>query len=114
MANLTINLPQQTGEVEHDFNELFSWANRLVAELRTLIHTLDSSNIRSLSAEKLAGVISAARIGGTAHGIFIDAEGVSITDEDADADARIYMAGGSLRIDAPHVYINGQEVPAND
>jgi len=109
MANLTITLPHQTRDIEHDFNELFSWANRLVAELRTLVHTLDSSNIRSLSSDRLTGMIDASRVGGTAREVNVDSSGgVTLTDEDGNTAALISCTNGDLHIDAVgDVYING-------
>lgn len=63
MANLTSALPRRTGDLERDYNNLYSWATSLVDELKAILCNLDSGNVTEAAAVKAQNIdVSQAKI----------------------------------------------------
>lgn len=120
MAVFKSAMPQRTGSAEGDINALYNWAEALVAELRTMLYTLDSANVKtakraeSVSAAGITGRLAEYQLPESVTRLEIEEGEISLTDGDGTQQAAIHIdADGNLHIDTigGKLYINGIELP---
>lgn len=63
MPNLTTGFPKKTGNIEKDYDNLYSWAISLIDELKTILCNLDSGNVSEAGSVKAQNIdVSQAKI----------------------------------------------------
>lgn len=65
MSSFLTGMPLRTGNYERDLQELYTWACKLIVELRSLLYSLDAQNVkeaRSVLASGISGVLRESQI----------------------------------------------------
>lgn len=103
MSSFLTGMPLRTGNYERDLQELYTWACKLIVELRSLLYSLDAQNVkeaRSVLASRISGVLRESQIPTMTTIKVSDGadNGIRFVNSNSDVLASIYYDGDNKKL----------------